>query len=67
MYGAKQSIAVRAFPSMSILTMPCDGLVPAARTVVIAMRDELSNVAEENPDVVSVENVIELPDYAHAT
>lgn len=43
----------------SVLTIACDILVPAARTVVLAAADELQTVARENPEVIAVERLLD--------
>jgi len=43
----------------AILTSTCDVLVPAARTAVIATEEELARVADENPDVIAVERLLD--------
>ncbi len=42
----------------AVLTVPCDILVPAARTAVIATEAELDRVADENPDVIAAEKLL---------
>ena len=42
----------------SILTLPCDILVPAARTTVIASTQELEDARKENPHVQAVELIV---------
>jgi glutamate dehydrogenase/leucine dehydrogenase len=43
----------------SILSLPCDILVPAARTAVIACAEEIGYIREENPGVVAVERILD--------
>lgn len=45
--------------AQSVLTIPCDILIPPARTAVIAAESELASVAPENPDVIAVERLLE--------
>lgn len=42
----------------ALLEVPCDVFVPAARTNVLALRDELPTVRGENPDAHSVEDFL---------
>lgn len=43
----------------ALLDVPCDVFIPAARTQVLALREELSAVRRENPHARSVEDFLE--------
>ncbi|MBI3792326.1 MAG: Glu/Leu/Phe/Val dehydrogenase [Gemmatimonadetes bacterium] len=55
--GARAS-TLRADPDL-LFAIPVDVLVPAARTTVLACRDELTSARDENPNVVAIERFLD--------